>query len=132
MTRPHIDYSKATVPPPAVAGAVDVSKPTPGFFRHRPRGGSVIGGVKIFYGPPTDPITGEDLDRGWRWQALFDGEPIDFDDCWPKCAGDPITKKEYRELCARREWARENAPGSAYAVIGKRIDLLSTSEPLVF
>lgn len=132
MTRAQIDYTQATVQPPAVAGAVDVSKPAPGFFRHRPRGGSVIGGVKIFYGPPTDPVTGEEMDRSWRWQALFDGEPFDFDDVWPGCAGDPITEMQYRALCARREWARQNAPGSAYAQPGKRYDPLNSAEPLPF
>lgn len=133
MTRAQLKYQQATVKPPiTVAGAVDVSEPVEGFYRHRLRGGSVKGGVRIWFGPPIDPVTGEVLDRSWRWQSEFDGEPVDFDDCWPKCAADPITAMQYRALLGRREWARENAPNSSYAIIGKRIDLLSTSEPLPF
>jgi hypothetical protein len=103
-----------------------------GFFRFRLRAGSVIGGVKIWHGPPLDPITGEELDRSHRWQALFDDEPVDFDRVWPACTGSPITEAEYRALVARREWARQHAPDSAYAKPGKRIDPLSRATPLQF
>lgn len=133
MTRAHLNYSQATAKPPvAVAGAVAVDQPVAGFYRHRLRGGSIVGGVRIWFGAPLDPVTGEELDRSHRWQAEFDGEPADFDDVWPVCASDPITEMQYRALCARREWARQNAPGSAHAVIGKRYDPLSSSNPLPF
>lgn len=110
----------------------DVSKPREGWFRHKLSGGSVYGGVRIWYGAPLDPVTGEELDRSWRWQAMFDGEPIDFDRVWPACIGDPITEDEYHNYVRRRAWARQHAPGSSYAEIGKKRDLLSPQEPLPF
>ena len=132
MTRAHKSYSEASRLPPAPAVGADVSEPCAGFFRHRLRSGSVIGGVRIWHGPPCDPDTGEKMDRGWRWQAVFDEEPVEFDAVWPACTGSPITEAEYRSLCARREWARKNAPQSAYANVGRKIDPLSIHEPLPF
>ena len=113
------------------AGA-DVSRPVAGFYRYRLGRGTVRGGVRIWFGPPHDPVTGEELDRGWRWQAEFDGEPIDFLRVWPACTGEPITEQEYRAMIARKAWAREHAPGSAYAERGRRLDPLSTDNPLPF
>jgi hypothetical protein len=89
-------YADQAVRPVAVAGAVDVTRPAEGYYRFRLRSGSVFGGVRIWYGAPLDPVTGEELDRSWRWQALFNGEPIDLDRVWPTCAGDPITEDEYQ------------------------------------
>lgn len=110
----------------------DVSRPVEGYFRFKLVSGSVYGGVRIWYGAPLDPETGEELDRSWRWQATFDGEPIDLDRVWPACVGDPITEGEHRNYLRRREWARKNAPDSAYAERGRKIDLLSLKEPLPF
>lgn len=133
MSRAQLNYSQATAfPPVVVAGAVDVSEPVAGFYRHRLRAGSVIGGVKIWFGAPHDPVTGEEMDRSHRWQALFDDEYVEFDRVWPACTGDQITEQQYRDLVARREWARQHAPDSSYAVIGRRRDPLSRSEPLPF
>lgn len=129
--RSPLDYS-ARRDAAAIAGAQDVSEPTAGFFRLRLARETVRGGVRIWFGPPHDPDTGEEMDRAWRWQAEFNGEPIDFDRVWPNCAGDPITETEYRRYCARVDWAREHAPESAYAERGARIDPLSTATPLPF
>lgn len=130
MKRAALDYTAATE---FVAGdGVDVSEPVAGFFRFRLRSGGIRGGVRLWYGAPLDPVTGEELDRSWRWQAEFDGEPVDFDRVWPGCTGDPITEQEYREYVARARWAKENAPDSAYADPRKRIDHLSTNHPLPF
>lgn len=125
-------YGEREVRAVHVEGAVDVTKPTEGFYRFKARSGAVYGGMHIFYGPPRDPITGEEMDRSWRWQAEFNGEPFDFDRAWPVCAGNPITEVEYRTYCARQEWARQHAPDSAYAETGKRLDPLSTANPLPF
>ena len=116
-----------------VAGAgQDVSQPTPGYFRHRLRSGAITGGVRIWFGPPSDPVTGEVLDRHWRWQAEMNGDPIDFDRVWPACTGQPITEQEYQRLCARQAWAQKAAPESSYADPFRRRDPLSTNEPLPF
>ena len=111
----------------------DVSKPVAGFFRHRLRSGSIMVGIRIHYGPPLDPVTGEVLDRSWRWMADVNGEPFaDFDWVWPGCTGQPISEAEYGAYCRRKKWAEQNAPDSAYAQQGKRWDPLSASELLPF
>ena len=116
----------------AVAGAVNVSKPAAGFFRFKMRSGGVYGGVRIWFGPPHDPVTGEELDRSWRGQAEFNGQPCDFDRVWPACCAMPITEIDYNRYCARTDWARRHAPESAFADHGKRLDPLSTDTPLPF
>ena len=115
-----------------VPGAVDVSEPVAGFYRGKLRGGSIVGGIRIWFGPPKDPVTGEVMDRSWRWQAEYDGEYVDFDLVWPKCADEQISEQMYREFIGRREWARKNAPNSAFAKVGKRYDPLDSSNPLPF
>lgn len=113
-------------------GAQDVSRPVAGFYRHKLRSNGVVGAVRIWFGPPLDPVTGEELDRSHRWQAEFLGEYVEFDDVWPNCAGDPISEADYRALVKRREWAAQHAPRSAYADPKRRYDPLSTKEPLPF
>jgi hypothetical protein len=131
MTRAAITYGDRVAPTTAFAGQ-NISTPTAGFFRHRLRSGSVDVGIRIWFGPPADPVTGEELDRSWRWQAQANGDPIDFDRVWPECARVPITEAEYRRFCARQRWAATNAPESAYAEPTRRLDLLSRSTPLPF
>lgn len=134
MSRQHLDYSRRQ--PLALSsgaeGAVQVAAPEPGFFRYRLRSNGVRGGVKIWFGPPHDPVTGEELDRSWRWQALFDDQPVHFDDVWPACTGEPISEADYRRYCARRKWAEQHAPQSAYADPRKKHDLFSIDSPLPF
>lgn len=110
----------------------DVSKPVPGCYRFKLRSNGIVGAVRIWFGPPHDPVTGEEMDRSHRWQAEFLGEPVDFDDVWPGCAGQRIKSEEYRALTMRREWAAKNAPNSAFANPRRRYDPLSSNEPLPF
>jgi hypothetical protein len=111
----------------------DASTPVAGCYRFRLRSGAVRRGVRIHFGPPCDPITGEELDRGWRWQAtLDDGSLVDIERVWPVCADDPITEAEYRAYCERHAWAQQNAPQSAYADPRKRVDPLSAATPMLF
>lgn len=126
-------YDAHAVRAVSVAGAQDVSKPEAGFFRVKLSSRSVAVGVRIHYGPPLDPVTGEELDRSWRWQAEVNGEPYgDFDRVWPACAGEPISEQRYREYCERQRWARENAPNSSHAEPGRPHDPLSTDTLLPF
>ncbi|MDQ5977524.1 MAG: hypothetical protein QG602_496 [Verrucomicrobiota bacterium] len=130
MSRPDITYNqRGTV---AATGGIDVSTPVAGYYRCRVGAGTVKGAVRIWFGPPHDPVTGEELDRSHRWQATFDGEPVDFDRVWPTCAADVLTEQEYQFLINRREWARKHAPESAHAKVGRKYDPLSTDEPLPF
>jgi hypothetical protein len=72
------------------------------------------------------------MDRSWRWQAEFNGEAIPFDRVWPDCTGAPISEAEYRAYCDKQEWARANAPDSAFAQPERKIDPLSIFTPLQF
>ena len=131
MTRSAEPYAEMRRPAVRFTGS-DVSQPVAGFYRYRLHGGAVRGGVRLWYGPPHDPVTGEVLDRSWRWQAEMDGEPVAFDRVWPGCAGEPVSEDVYRQFVARRKWAEQHAPGSAYAKPGQRYDPLSTATPLPF
>ncbi len=55
-------------------------------------------GVRIWYGPPFDPDTGDELDRSHRWMAIQDGYEIDPFEVWPWCCHRPITTERYCEL----------------------------------
>lgn len=110
---------------------VDVSEPVAGFYEGKVRANGVKAGIRIWHGPPADPVTGELLDRSWRWQAECNGLPIDFERVWPKCAGVAITAEQYETHCAKTEWAQANNPGSAYADPRKR-DISALSEPVPF
>lgn len=132
MSRAPLSYDATATGMPGVPAGVDVRQPVEGFYRHKPRRDAVYVGIRIWYGAPLDPVTGEEMDRSWRWQAQANGEPVELDHVWPTCAGDPITEAEYRRYCARQAWAREHAPDSAWAERGRRIDPLSRSTPLPF
>lgn len=124
---------RANVRPMQVAGALDVSVPVAGFYKMRLRSGAIKSGVHILHGPPLDPVTGDQLDRSWRWQAFVNGEYFDdFDRLWPACAREPIDAAEYRRLCSRLRWAEQNAPSSAYADRSQKYDPLSSQEALPF
>lgn len=129
MTRAKRSYA-APVAPDRVFTGTDVTEPVAGFYRFRMLSRGIRGVVRIWNGPPGDPITGEELDRSWRWQAELNGELVDdFDRVWPACAGDPVTEEDYRRAIARQDWARKNAPDSAYADPRARHDPLSAPLP---
>lgn len=131
MTRAHLDYSEARAA--QAFDGLDVTTPAAGFFKIKLSRETVLRAVRIWHGPPADPVTGELLDRSWRWQAeLDDGALVDFDRAWPACAKDPIDEAEWKRCKARTDWAREHAADSAYAERGVKIDLLSRSNPLPF
>jgi hypothetical protein len=120
---------------------LDVSEPQEGYWRYRLGSGQPFIGIRIVFGPPLDPYTGEEIDRGWRWQVeiqgdryLPTGESHDFNRHWPACAQpeNVITEAEYHGYIAKQRWAREHAPNSSYAELGRKRDLLSLSEPMPF
>lgn len=108
-------------------------EPVAGFYKVKLGRDTVLRAVRLEYGAPLDPVTGEVLDRSWRWMAyLDDGYLGDFDAIWPQCARNPITEAEFRRCCARVEWARQHAPASAWAERGVKLDPLSMHTPLPF
>lgn len=132
MTRPDLDHTARQSGRVAAQGGIDVTTPVAGFYLCRLVKGGIRGAVRLYYGPPLDPVTGEELDRSWRWLAEFNGEPLPFDRVWPGCAGDPISEGDYRRYVARQRWARENSPESSYAEPGRKHDPLSPNTPLPF
>lgn len=100
-----------------------VDQPEEGFYRTRLVKNGVWVPVKITYGPPRDPDTGETLDRSWRWTALRAGEEVDVFDVWPGCSGAPITEEEYEFQLADAAWARKYAPIDPKANPRKAVDL---------
>ena len=131
MSRTFTDYAERR-PTTTRAAGYDVSTPTAGYYRMRLTSGGVYGAVRIWYGQPPDPVTGELLDRSLRWQATFNNEPIDLDRVWPVCGREPISSDEAARLIQQAEWAKRAAPDSAYANPRARIDRLSRNTPLPF
>lgn len=105
-------------------------QPKAGFFKMQLRSGARPVGVCIWHGAPLDPVTGEELDRSHRWQAMVNDRPIDLDRVWPQCAGEEISLAEYQRLSATEKWARENAPNSSAADPRKKVDWLQDPMPL--
>lgn len=132
MTRTPTTYGDRTAAPGPVRGAIDVSQPVAGYYRHRFGRDTIEVGVRIWHGPPRDPVTGDELDRSHRWQAEVNGRYVEIDRVWPNCADAPVSEAEYNRFCARSAWAQENAPKSAYAQPGRKIDRLSRETPLLF
>jgi hypothetical protein len=127
---------RAAIPEPSPAEPETATSPdlvgdTPiaGFYRLKLIRFGVPAGVRIWNGPPADPVTGEDLDRAPRWQAQCNGDPIDVERVWPQCARDPIDAAEYAHLAERQAWAKTHAPGSALAEPRRRADFLQMPIP---
>lgn len=101
----------------------DADEPVAGYYRHKlTRGGHPVG-VHIFYGPPHDPVTGEEMDRSHRWQATVNNAPTEIEFLWPSCGRDPIDKAEHDHLAAVQAWAKEHAPNTPQADPRRAIDL---------
>lgn len=102
--------------------------PRAGFYRHR-RIGRVDRPVRIWFGPPLDPETGEEMDRSPRWQIMLTGAVLEFDRwnlVWPSCQSDPIPQAEYDYLLAR---AATSDPTDPFGSDTGRIDPLQAALP---
>lgn len=122
MRRPAREHPKAHMAPVG-------DEPVAGFYRGRMVRGGVWVTIRIWYGPPHDPITGEELDRSPRWQAERNGELVAVYAVWPYCAGEPISEAEYRFMLADAKWAREHAPGDPKAKPTERPDFSDLAPP---
>lgn len=123
--RVSVPYADREVKAVFVEGAMPIMEPVAGFYRMKLSGGGVAVGIKLWNGPPYDPIDGTELDRSWRWQAHVNGKPIDFDRVWPKCVGQPIDAAEYEYLSSLQAWGEANAPNSPEANPHKSINWLT-------
>lgn len=103
------------------------SSPVAGFYRTKLVKGGPWVPVRIWYGPPLDPETGEELDRSPRWQALVNGEEVDGPNevewVWVWCSNKGITEAEYRYMLAKKEHAEKFAPELPEASPREKIDL---------
>jgi hypothetical protein len=107
----------------------DPDTPIAGLYRARLVQGGVYVGVRIWFGPPHDPVTGEQLDRSWRWQATANGELIPLDRVWPRYADKRIDQAEYDYLVAMQRWGEAHAPDSPQANPRRKINLLTAPLP---
>lgn len=83
-------------------------------------------GLRIYFGPPADPSTGEEMDRTPRWVASVNGQQVvDAMRFWPHCAREPISFADYLHLCRR---ARTMDPSDPYYDPTKPVDP-STAPP---
>lgn len=98
--------------------------------------------VRIWFGQPTDPDTGERMDRSPRWHVelagvLLDHEPVqiggitfrDTTELWPACAQEPITRAEYEFRMARQDWAARYDPDDPFGSPGSKIDPFTAPLP---
>jgi hypothetical protein len=131
MSRAPLVYADAERAAP-VAGGYSVEAPTAGWYRYRLVAGGHPVAIRIWFGAPLDPVTGEELDRSHRWQATANGEAVDLDRVWPACGREPINATESAYLTGLAAWAQEHAPDSPQANPRKRIDLLNADTPLPF
>lgn len=112
-----------------MADALRVDQPQAGFYKRRfIRGGPWVA-VKLWKGPPRDPVTGEELERSHRWQAVVDGKFIADEtavlETWISCAGHPITEDEHKAIVRKTGTAVYSAPESPEANPHQRVDLRS-------
>lgn len=98
------------------------TEPYAGFYRLKLRQGAPLCGVRIWHGPPRDPLTDEILDRGWRWQAEANGRYIEIERVWPRCAKDPIDRATYEKLAALTEHALAHNPADPMATPERKVD----------
>lgn len=127
MSRDYLDYTARSAP--AAGQGFDPDTPVAGFYKMRLCSGAVPVGIRIWWGQPLDPIDGSVLDRSFRWNASANGQLIELERVWPRCAGDAITEAEAQYLTTLQSWGEQNAPDSPQANPNKRVDFLTAPLP---
>lgn len=97
--------------------------PEEGFYKGRLVKGGIFVAIRIWFGAPRDPVTGEELDRSHRWQAERNGQQVEVDAVWPYCAANRIDKAEHDYMLAAQKWAVEHNPSAPEAAPRQKIDL---------
>lgn len=100
--------------------------------------------VRIWFGQPDDPVTGEPIDRSPRWRIQIGGVDLDeepltiggitftaLSDFWPACMREPIDEPDYRFRIERQEWAAEYDPFDPFGETGGRIDAMTATLPFL-
>ena len=114
------------------------------FLLTRWRAGKIAIPIRIWFGPPNDPETGEPLDRSWRWNVEINGhdandpqrparigdrEVHDLVGIWPECKANPISAADYALTVAEAIWAESYDPRDPRGTISGRIDPMTASLP---
>lgn len=107
MSRPDLIYAtpSATLAP---AKGFDPDQPIAGYYKMRLRRNGMFVAIRIWFGQPRDPITGDLMDRSLRWQATSNGKPIELERVWPQCAADRIDEATARDLIQIQRWGQAN------------------------
>jgi len=80
----------------------------------------------IWFGLPVDPLTGEEMDRAPRWNAVLNGvTPVDVGRFWPSCAANRISLSAYHHIV---DLSRTMDPSDPYFDPMKPVDR-STAKP---
>ena len=61
VSRDRTPYGQREVRAMHVAGALDVSEPVEGWYKIKLGRNTILRAVHVYYGPPCDPVTGEEL-----------------------------------------------------------------------
>jgi hypothetical protein len=78
----------------------DADIPVAGCYKVKLVKGGPPCGLRLWYGSPVDPLTGEEMDRSPRWNATLNGrEQVDPFRFWPACARDPISEADHLHIC---------------------------------
>jgi hypothetical protein len=90
-------YSKPL--PPRRGPSYDTEIPVAGHYLVKLRKGGPPVALRLWWGPPLDPETGEPMDRAPRWNCMLNGvQPVDVADYWPGCAKLPISAAEHDRI----------------------------------
>lgn len=114
-----------------------------GFFLiRRDRQSQVPLPVRIWWGAPIDPETGDELDRSPRWQVMIAGQLVDeeplqvgrsvircLSDFWPVCSQHEIDQAQYQYRIDLARWAGEHDPNDPHGDTAAKIDPLTVSLP---
>jgi len=128
MPRPADKYgNRRGAPRPDRGPPLDADVPVAGYFLIRLVRDGPPCGLRIWFGPPLDPESGQPLDRSPGWWAQINGgrmRPAAW--FWPECARVPITRDEHDRLCAL---ARTLDPRSPFYDPPRPIDPLASPPP---
>jgi hypothetical protein len=122
-------YANRRGKPAAPRGeAYSTETPVPGCYRIRLAKGGPFVPLRIWFGPPIDPMTGDEMrERGARWQCKLNCcQLVPVEDFWPGCAKHPITLREYGHLC---RLSRTMDPRHAFYDPKRPIDRLAAPVP---
>jgi hypothetical protein len=105
----------------------DADLPVTGCYLVRLVRGGPPCALRIWFGLPLDPVTGEELDRAPVWLARVNGgQPRPASWFWPECARTPISQAEHDRLVQQH---RTMNPADPFFDPLRPIDRLKTPVP---